>query len=81
MTVPTETQPVFGDNLPEGYDPSKEEDQDREYVDSALAEQAAMQYAGATPILINPIDMPTATPRPPLAFSFAPYTASHRADV
>ncbi|MGI6690172.1 MAG: hypothetical protein ACOX63_04905 [Christensenellales bacterium] len=76
LTVPTETPPVFGDNLPEGYDPSKEEDQDREYVDSALAEQAAMQYAGATPILINPIDMPTATPRPPLAFSFAPYTAS-----
>ena len=33
-------------------------------------------YAGSTPIPLNPIDMPTPTPRPDLSFTYAPYTAS-----
>jgi len=33
------------------------------------------QYAGSTPIPIDPIDLPTATPRPSLAFTYAAYTA------
>ncbi len=32
------------------------------------------QYAGATPIVINPIDKPTATPVPELVFSYSTYT-------
>lgn len=33
-------------------------------------------YAGSTPIPLNPIDMPTPTPRPDLSFTYAAYTAS-----
>lgn len=33
-------------------------------------------YAGATPIPLNPIDMPTPTPRPDLSFTYATYVAS-----
>ncbi len=32
------------------------------------------QYAGATPIVIDPIDKPTATPVPALVFSYSTYT-------
>ena len=34
------------------------------------------EYAGATPVLIDPIDKPTATPLPPLTFTYATYEAS-----
>ena len=33
-------------------------------------------YAGSTPIPLDPIDMPTPTPRPDLSFTYATYTAS-----
>lgn len=33
-------------------------------------------YAGSTPIPLNPIDMPTPTPRPDLKFTYSTYTAS-----
>lgn len=33
-------------------------------------------YAGSTPIPLDPLDMPTPTPRPDLSFTYAPYTAS-----
>ncbi len=32
-------------------------------------------YAGSTPIPLNPIDMPTPTPRPDLSFTYGSYTA------
>lgn len=32
-------------------------------------------YAGSTPIPLDPVDMPTPTPRPPITFSYIPYTA------
>ena len=32
-------------------------------------------YAGSTPIPLNPVDMPTPTPRPPVTFSYVSYTA------
>jgi len=85
MEIPT-TVP-----LPEGIDPSAEEDTDAEYVDPALLNQPAAQgqqaapavteapstvFAGATPILLNPIDMPTPTKHPPLVFTYATYTAN-----
>lgn len=33
-------------------------------------------YAGSTPIPLNPVDMPTPTPRPDLAFTYSTYIAS-----
>ena len=35
------------------------------------------QYAGATPVLIDPIDKPTATPVPPLTFTYQVYDATN----
>lgn len=34
------------------------------------------EYAGATPVVIDPIDKPTATPVPPLTFSYQVYDAT-----
>lgn len=64
------------EGLPEGYNPTDEEDKDGEMVNGMVPEAGAVQYAGATPILLDPIDMPTGTPRPPLTFTYAPYTAT-----
>lgn len=74
MAVPTSAP------LPEGIDPSAEEDVNPEYVDelSSSAEAAVVsQYAGATPILLDPIDMPTPTPQPPMVFTYQTYTATN----
>lgn len=67
------------------YDPTMEED----YGDFAefedLRNQPAVQtpaptvrgeYAGATPVVIDPIDKPTPTPVPPLTFNFQAYNAN-----
>ncbi len=60
-------------SLPDGYDPASEED----YAAPAPAAASGDKvYAGATPIPIDPIDMPTPTPRPELNFTFGEYTAS-----
>lgn len=57
-------------SLPENYNPAGEED-------GAPAFAAVNKvYAGATPVPIDPIDMPTATPRPELTFTYGDYTAS-----
>ena len=42
----------------------------------AVQTSADKVYAGATPIPIDPIDMPTPTPRPQLTFTFGDYTSS-----
>lgn len=62
--------------LPEGYDPASEEDDGYYFVDTKYDEAGNAVYAGATPIPINPIDMPTATPRPELTFTYGEYTAA-----
>ncbi|MBR5231402.1 MAG: hypothetical protein IKW00_04045 [Clostridia bacterium] len=62
--------------LPEGYDPASEEDTGFYFVDAKYDETGKAVYAGATPIPINPVDMPTATPRPELTFTFGEYTAA-----
>ena len=46
------------------------------YEASLKAEGTVYPYAGSTPIPLNPIDMPTPTPRPDLSFTYAAYTAS-----
>ena len=67
------------------YDPTQEEGGGEEEVIASVdfnleapTEAPTMQseYAGATPVLIDPIDKPTPTPLPPLTFSYQKYTAS-----
>ncbi len=54
-----------------GYDPLAEEDQGGAYLAGAVYDEYGNTvYAGATPIPINPIDMPTETPRPSLTFAY-----------
>lgn len=53
------------------YDPLAEEDGDTYVPGMAYDEYGNALYAGATPIPLDPIDKPTATPRPTLAFSYA----------
>lgn len=66
------------DNLPTAeptqlsYNPASEEDGST----VAPAAQANKVYAGATPIPIDPIDMPTPTPRPELTFTFGDYIST-----
>ena len=63
------------------YDPSSEEGGDWEEVpdtQESAATAAPMiqsEYAGATPVLIDPIDKPTPTPLPTLSFSYVTYEA------
>jgi len=64
------------------YDPSQEEGGDDEEIilpASANGPTAAPtmqgEYAGATPVLIDPIDKPTPTPLPPITFVYQKYEA------
>lgn len=80
MTVNTATDaPARPENsLPEGYDPASEEDGGSGYVPGAAYDTLGNQiYAGATPIPLNPIDMPTPTPRPPLTFTYGDAVANN----
>ena len=67
------------DNGP--YNPALEEDKDPEPVPEPEVPMTApptmqSEYAGATPVLIDPIDKPTPTPLPPLTFIYDTYEAS-----
>lgn len=63
-------------DLPADYDPASEEDDGLYFVDAKYDEYGNAVYAGATPIPINPVDMPTATPRPELTFTYGEYVAA-----
>ncbi len=63
------------------YDPTSEEGGEGEDVDYMLAPVTAAptmqsEYAGATPVVIDPIDKPTPTPLPKLTFAYATYEAA-----
>ena len=84
--VPTQNSPLevtsapnpqvdYMAGLPEGYDPASEEGGE-EYDGGSYDEMGRSVYAGATPIPLDPIDMPTATPRPELTFNYVEYDAS-----
>ena len=88
---PQTEQNVFGDTALsqdddfdwDAYDPSQEEGGDQEatgmgeYEDEPTAEpERRSEYAGATPVLIDPIDRPTPTPLPALNFTFQKYEAA-----
>lgn len=74
---PVEVVPDVFDYDNSGYDPASEEgrlddygnvfDYAQEYVTAAPTMNSA--YAGATPVVIDPIDKPTATPVPSISFS------------
>lgn len=61
------------------YNPASEEGgQDELITDDAPTPPPTMysEYAGATPVLIDPIDKPTPTPLPKLTFSYTTYEAT-----
>ena len=88
---PQDQQNIFGDTpVPQDidfddgtYDPTQEEGGNEEEVtgqEPAAGEPTAAptmqsEYAGATPVLIDPIDKPTPTPLPKLSFTYATYEA------
>lgn len=68
--------PEFDNTLPENYDPASEEDEGGLIANAQQQAATAYSRAGATPIPLDPVDMPTPTPRPALAFTYSRYTAN-----
>ncbi|MBE5803178.1 MAG: hypothetical protein E7316_01530 [Clostridiales bacterium] len=66
-----------------GYDPTAEEGLGEEWDDfveetpapATAAPTVRSEYAGATPVLLDPIDKPTPTPAPPISFTYQAYDA------
>ena len=63
------------------YDPASEEDHEMEDVDDGpslptAAPTMQSEYAGATPVVIDPIDKPTPTPLPPITFTYDTYESA-----
>ena len=87
--APQDEQNIFGDTpIPQAidfddgsYDPTQEEGGDEEEVVAAAMDEPTpaptmqSEYAGATPVLIDPIDKPTPTPLPTLTFTYDKYEA------
>ena len=69
MAIPTDA-PTMTFDLPQGYDPASEEDHTPYNSSAVYDDYGHMKYAGATPIPLDPIDMPTPTPKPTYSFSF-----------
>ena len=73
----TTSQNVFPDYDDGSYNPESEEGGDEEFI--AIASTATPEptmnsvFAGATPVIIDPIDKPTASPVPQIKFSYAQY--------
>ena len=74
--------PYLEEEGPSGEEAAAEENYvDPEFgvLDSYFTPEAAgtvYPYAGSTPIPLNPVDMPTPTPKPDLTFSYTQYIAS-----
>lgn len=79
---PAEDDPIDFDDG--SYDPMAEEEPDEytDFNDGSLSLEATAaptvrsEYAGATPVVIDPIDKPTPTPVPPLTFTYQAYDAT-----
>ena len=76
-TQPTATRAPSAFSLPNNYNPASEEDGGGYLAGAVYDENGNTVYAGATPIPLDPIDMPTPTPRPPLTFSYGTVTADN----
>ena len=78
-----EAAPAQQINFDDGsYDPASEEGgQSEQVIASQNVETPApimqSEYAGATPVRIDPVDKPTPTPLPKITFSYNTYTASN----
>lgn len=75
-------QEISGQNFDDGtYDPASEEGGQEEilFTEPQSVDTPAptfhSEYAGPTPVLIDPIDKPTPTPLPKLSFSYVAYEA------
>jgi hypothetical protein len=72
---------VGGTDYDDGsYDPASEEGGDWEDIapyeeEETVAPLIQSDYAGATPVVIDPIDKPTPTPLPKITFSYTTYNA------
>ena len=88
--APQDEQNIFGETpLPQdidfddgSYDPTQEEGGGEEEIilppengEPTAAPTMQSEYAGATPVLIDPIDKPTPTPLPTLTFTYDKYEA------
>lgn len=88
--APQNDQNIFGDTpLPQeidfddgSYDPTQEEGGNDEAIilppengEATVAPTMQSEYAGATPVLIDPVDKPTPTPLPTLTFTYDKYEA------
>lgn len=69
--------PPVVEGLPPDYNPADEEETGVLLADTIFDESGTPLYAGSTPIPLNPVDMPTPTPRQALAFTYATYTAAN----
>ncbi len=84
LGTPTDPPAIVVD-FPDDYDPDLEDDGSDEYYEDEEPEEdstamllssyssVSSQYAGATPIPLDPVDMPTPTPRPDLEFQYETY--------
>ncbi len=74
--APIQQQINFDDG---SYDPASEEGGQDETVGSGITPAPTMksEYAGPTPVRIDPVDKPTPTPLPNVTFSYATYTAAN----
>lgn len=81
VVVPTETPELTFDYDDGTYDPLTEEGMDDVYVPEevviTVAPTMTSQYAGATPVIIDPIDKPTPSPVPPITFTYQVYDATN----
>ena len=63
------------------YDPLAEENMGDVYIPDevviTVAPTMTSQYAGATPVIIDPIDKPTPSPVPPITFTYQVYDATN----
>ena len=77
LTVVTTDAPAIHVSAEMDYDPMAEEDVNTYVAGALYDEYGNTLYAGATPIPLDPIDMPTATPRPSLTFSYGVANVDH----
>ncbi|MBO5500417.1 MAG: hypothetical protein J6A48_00150 [Clostridia bacterium] len=66
----SETDPIAEEDYVEPVDLS-----DSISGNYTVVEETEYTYAGSTPIPLDPVDMPTPTPRPPVTFNYVAYTA------
>ena len=77
MSAASEAAPAQQINFNDGsYDPASEEGGKSEQIPAVTnAPMMQSEFAGATPVKIDPVDKPTPTPLPKITFSYTTYNA------